>query len=138
MWSNAESLIYPFGYKNSFTYRGPTIFNVLPENIRTLDSEKRIFLQLNNISLIKLILMRCKLLINLLFIYSLLYLSLSEFNQQIVYINFVWVSYFCLLNHYLRLLNLWLKTKTFLVFMLSIFMPCYLYVSAKLYVSTLF
>ena len=30
-----------FGHKNSFTYRGPTIFNVLPENIKKPDSERK-------------------------------------------------------------------------------------------------
>ena len=88
--SNMETRITPFGHKNSFTYRGLTIFNVLPENIKKLDSEKSFFLQLNSISSIKLMLMRYKLLINLAFIFSPLLLSLSGFNQQIVYINFVW------------------------------------------------
>ena len=39
--SNMETRITPFGHKNSFTYRGLTIFNVLPENIKKLDSEKK-------------------------------------------------------------------------------------------------
>ena len=39
--SNTETRIIPFGHKNSLTYRGPTIFNVLPENIKNLDSEKK-------------------------------------------------------------------------------------------------
>ena len=84
---NTETRITPFGHKNSFTYRGPTIFNVLLENIKKLDSEKSLFLQHNRISSIKLMFMRYKLLINLAFIFP--FLSLSEFNQQIVYINFV-------------------------------------------------
>ena len=90
---NTETRITPFGHKNSFTYLGPTIFNVLLENIKKLDSEKSLFLQLNSISSIKLMFMRYKLLINLAFIFP--FLSLSEFNQQIVYINFVWFSHFC-------------------------------------------
>ena len=36
-----ETCINPFGHKNSFTNRAPTIFNVLPENIKKLDSEKK-------------------------------------------------------------------------------------------------
>ena len=41
--SNTETRITPFGHKNSFTYRGATIFNVLkiPENIKKLDSAKK-------------------------------------------------------------------------------------------------
>ena len=35
--SNTETRITPFGHKYSFTYRGPTIFNVLPEYIKKLD-----------------------------------------------------------------------------------------------------
>ena len=31
----------PLGHKNSFIYRGPTIFNALRENIKKLDSEKK-------------------------------------------------------------------------------------------------
>ena len=87
-----ETRITPFGHKNSFTYRGPTIFNVLPENTvsKNLILKKSLILQLNSISSIKLMLMRYKLLINLAFIFSPLLLSLSGFNQQIVYINFVW------------------------------------------------
>ena len=88
--SNTETRITPFGLKDSFTYQGPTMLNVLSENIKKLDSEKRLFLQLNSISSIKLKLMRHKLLINLAFIFSPLLLNLNEFNQQIVYINFVY------------------------------------------------
>ena len=36
--SNTETRITPFGH-NLFTYRRPTIFNVLPENIKKLDPE---------------------------------------------------------------------------------------------------
>ena len=79
--SNTETRITPFGLKDSFTYQGPTILNVLSENIKKLDSEKSLFLQLNRISSIKLMLMRHKLLINLAFIFSPLLLNLSEFNQ---------------------------------------------------------
>ena len=32
--SNTETRITPFGHKNSFTYRRPKKFNVLPENIK--------------------------------------------------------------------------------------------------------
>ena len=39
--SNTETGITPSGHKNSFIYRGPTIFNVLPENFKKLDSEKK-------------------------------------------------------------------------------------------------
>ena len=39
--SNTETHITPFGYKNLFTYRVPTIFNVLPKNIKKLDSQKK-------------------------------------------------------------------------------------------------
>ena len=39
--SNTETRITPFGHKSSFTYRELTIFNVLPENIKKLDSEKK-------------------------------------------------------------------------------------------------
>ena len=39
--SNTETRITPFGHKNSFTYRRPTIFNVLPENIKKFDSERK-------------------------------------------------------------------------------------------------
>ena len=39
--SNTETRITQFGHKYSFTYRGLTIFNVLPENIKKLDSEKK-------------------------------------------------------------------------------------------------
>ena len=95
MRSNTETCITPSGHKTSFIYRRPTIFNVLPENIKKLDSGKR-FMQLNSISSIKLMLMCYKLLINFAFILSPLLLSLSEFNQQIVYINFVCVSCFSL------------------------------------------
>ena len=35
---NTETRITPFAHKNSFTYRGPTIFHVLPENFKKLDS----------------------------------------------------------------------------------------------------
>ena len=35
--SNTATCITPFGHKYSFTYRGPTIFNVLPEYIKKLD-----------------------------------------------------------------------------------------------------
>ena len=38
--SNTETRKTPFGHRNSFTYRGPTIFNVLPENIKNLESGK--------------------------------------------------------------------------------------------------
>ena len=41
MRSDTETRITPFGHENSFTHRGPTIFNVLPENIKKLDSEKK-------------------------------------------------------------------------------------------------
>ena len=57
---------------------------------KNLILKKSLFLQLNSISSIKLMLMRYKLLINLAFIFSPLLSSLSNFNQQIVYINFVW------------------------------------------------
>ena len=57
---------------------------------KNLILKESLFLQLNSISSIKLMLMRYKLLINLAFIFSPLLLSLSNFNQQIVYINFVW------------------------------------------------
>ena len=73
--SNTETRITPFEHKNSFSCRGLTIFNVLPENIKKLDSEKSFFLQLNSISSIKLMLMRYKLPINLAFIFSPLLLS---------------------------------------------------------------
>ena len=92
---NTETRITPFGHKNSFTYREPTIFDVLPEYIKNLILKKSLFLQQNSISSIKLMFMRYELLINLAFIFPSLLLSLSEFNQQIVYINFVWFSYFC-------------------------------------------
>ena len=62
---NMETRPTPFGHKISFTYRGPTIFNVLPKNIKNLVLKRRLFLQLNSISSIKLMLMRYKLLINL-------------------------------------------------------------------------
>ena len=39
--SNTETRMTQFGHKNSFTYRGPTIFNVLPENIKKPDSERK-------------------------------------------------------------------------------------------------
>ena len=39
--SNTDTRITPFAHKNSFTYRGPIIFNVLPENIKKLNSEKK-------------------------------------------------------------------------------------------------
>ena len=39
--SKTETRITQFGHKNSFTYRGPTIFNVLPENIKKPDSERK-------------------------------------------------------------------------------------------------
>ena len=38
---DTETRITPFGHKNSFTCREPTIFDVLPENIKKLDSEKK-------------------------------------------------------------------------------------------------
>ena len=41
LWSNTETRITPFGHKNSFIYRGPTIFNVLPGNIKKINSEKK-------------------------------------------------------------------------------------------------
>ena len=41
MRSNTETRMTQFGHKNSFTYRGPTIFNVLPENIKKPDSERK-------------------------------------------------------------------------------------------------
>ena len=73
--SSTKTRIIPFEHKNSFTCRGLTIFNVLPENIKKLDYEKSFFLQLNSISSIKLMLMRYKLPINLAFIFSPLLLS---------------------------------------------------------------
>ena len=73
--SNMETRITPSGHKNSFIYRG---------------------LQVNSISSIKLMLMCYKLLINFAFIFFPSNLSLSGFNQQIVYINFAWISCFCL------------------------------------------
>ena len=39
--SNTETQKTPFGYKKFFTYRVPTIFNVLSENIKKLDSQKK-------------------------------------------------------------------------------------------------
>ena len=36
-----ETRITPFGHKNSFTYRGRKIFNVLPENIEKLESKQK-------------------------------------------------------------------------------------------------
>ena len=88
--SNTEARITPIGHKNSFTYRGPTLFNVLPENIKNLILKKKFvsapkqhfFDQANAYA--------SELLITLAFIFSHLLLSLSDFNQQIVYINFVW------------------------------------------------
>ena len=93
--SNTETRITPFGHKNSCTYEHQQYLMCYLKISKNLILKKSLFLQLNSISSIKLMLMRYKLLINLAFIFSLLLLSLSELNRQIVYINFVWVSYFC-------------------------------------------
>ena len=39
--SNTEIRITPFEHRNSFTYRGLTVSNVLPENIKKLESENK-------------------------------------------------------------------------------------------------
>ena len=107
---------------------------------KNLILKKSLFLQLKSNSSIKLMLMRYKLPINLAFIFSPLLLSLSQFNQQVVYINFVnfvWISYFCFRIITCDLLTCDLWQQRFLFFMLFFyFMPCYLYVSTLLYVST--
>ena len=41
--SNTETRITPFRHKNLFTYGGPVIFNVLPENVKKPDSEKKVY-----------------------------------------------------------------------------------------------
>ena len=88
--SNTETRITPFGHKNSCTYEHQQYLMCYLKISKNLILKKSLFLQLNSISSIKLMLMRYKLLINLAFIFSPLLLSLSGFNQQIVYINFVW------------------------------------------------
>ena len=96
--SNTEARITLFGHKNSFTYRDIEEQQYLMCYLKiskNLILKKSLFLQLNIISSIKLMLMCYKLLINLTFIFSPLLLSLNEFNQRIVYINFVWASHFC-------------------------------------------
>ena len=41
--SNTETGITPSGHKNLFIYRGPTIFNVLPENIKNWILKKKLY-----------------------------------------------------------------------------------------------
>ena len=89
LWSNTETRITPFGRKIRSHMEDQQYSKCYLKISKNLILKKNLFLQFNSISSIKLTLMLYKLLINLAFIFCPLLLSLSEFNQQTVYINFV-------------------------------------------------